>query len=95
MAVLVIFRASGDPADLLLRYERTLAGATALASARPEAHFCVPTESGIMIVDVWNSRAELQQAVIGNEAFQAKWDEAGWPEEAVEIFEVHNSGWPQ
>jgi hypothetical protein len=48
-----------------------------------------------MIVDVWNSRAELQQAVIDNEAFQAKWDEAGWPEETVEIFEVHNSGWPQ
>jgi hypothetical protein len=95
MAVLVIFRASGDPADLLSRYERTLAGATALASARPEAHFCVPTESGIMIVDVWNSRAELQRAVIDNKAFQAKWDEAGWPEEAVEIFEVHNSEWPQ
>jgi hypothetical protein len=48
-----------------------------------------------MIVDVWNSRAELQPAVIGNEAFQAKWDAAGWPEETVEIFEVHNSGWPE
>jgi hypothetical protein len=60
MAVLVIFRASGDPAGLLSRYERTLAGATALASARPKAHFYVPTKSGIMIVDVWNSRAELQ-----------------------------------
>jgi hypothetical protein len=29
-----------------------------------------------------------------NENFQQKWAEAGWPEETVEMFEVHDSGWP-
>jgi hypothetical protein len=47
-----------------------------------------------MIVDVWRSRDEVGRAVINNETFQRKWDEAGWPEETVEVFEVHNSDWP-
>jgi hypothetical protein len=95
MAVLVIFRANGRPEDLLARYDRTLTDATAVAPVRPEAHFCVPTESGIMIVDVWSSRADLQRAITDNEEFQAKWADAGWPEETAEIFEVHSSGWPE
>jgi hypothetical protein len=48
----------------------------------------------MMIVDVWASRADLQRAIIENEDFQAKWRAAGWPEEIVEVFELHNSGWP-
>jgi hypothetical protein len=94
VAVLVIFRAHGDSKDLLDRYDRTLAGATALALARPEAHYCVPTETGIMIVDVWKSRSDLQRAITQNVDFQAKWSAAGWPEETVEVFDLHNSGWP-
>jgi hypothetical protein len=66
MAVLVIFRSQGDSAELLALYDRTLAEATALAPARPEAHYCAPTESGIMIVDVWKSRSEVQRAIIDN-----------------------------
>jgi len=94
VAVLVVFRAEGDPEMLLARYDQTLADAISLAPARPEAHYCVATESGIMLVDVWSSRAELQRAIIENEDFQAKWRAAGWPEETVEVFELHNSGWP-
>jgi biotin carboxylase len=94
VAVLVVFRAEGDPEKLLAQYDQTLADAISLAPARPEAHFCVATDSGIMLVDVWASRAELQRAIIKNEDFQAKWRAAGWPEETVEVFEIHNSGWP-
>jgi hypothetical protein len=78
----------------LSRYDSTIAEATATASLRPEAHFCVPTDEGIMIVDVWGSRADVQRAVIDNEDFQRKWDEAGWPDETIEMFEVHKAGWP-
>jgi biotin carboxylase len=94
VAVLVIFRAAGDPENLLARYDQTLADAISMAPARPEAHYCVATDSGIMLVDVWASRADLHRAIIDNEDFQAKWRVAGWPEETVEVFELHNSGWP-
>ena len=91
LAVLVIFRAKGNSQDLLARYDATLADAIATAPARPEAHFCAPTGEGIMIVDVWSSRAEVQRAIIDNQDFQRKWQDAGWPEET----EVHSSGWPK
>ena len=65
-----------------------------MAPVRPEAHYSVPTSTGIMIMDVWNSRDDVERAVIKNENFQRKWAEAGWPDETVEMFEVHNSGWP-
>jgi hypothetical protein len=95
MAVLVIFRATGTSEDLLSRYDATLADATAMAPVRPEAHFCVPTNDGIMIVDVWSSRADVRRAIIDNDDFQRKWDEAGWPDETIEMFEVYNAGWPE
>jgi biotin carboxylase len=83
-----------NPEELLARYDQTLVDAVSTAPARPEAHYCVATDSGMMIVDVWASRADLQRAVIENEDFQAKWRAAGWPEETFEVFELHNSGWP-
>lgn len=95
MAVLVIFRAKGNSQDLLACYDATLADAIATAPARPEAHFCAPTGDGIMILDVWSSRAEVQRAIIDNEDFQRKWQDADWPEETVEMFEVHSTGWPK
>ena len=94
VAVLVIFRSQGDPGDLLALYDRTVADATALSPVRPEAHYCVPTDSGIMIVDVWASRSDLQRAITENQDFQAKWSAAGLPAETVEVFELHSSGWP-
>jgi hypothetical protein len=94
VAVLVIFRAQGDTDDLLARYDRTLAHATAGAPVRPEAHYCVRAEFGIMIVDVWASLSDVKAAITENEDFQAKWGAAGWPQETVEVFELHNSGWP-
>jgi hypothetical protein len=90
--VLVIFRSQGDPGDLLALYDRTVADATALSPVRPEAHYCVPTDSGIMIVDVWAS--DLQRAITETQDFQAKWSAAGFPAETVEVFELHSSGWP-
>jgi hypothetical protein len=36
MAVLVIFRTNGDPADLLSRYERTLAVPRLVTRSQPE-----------------------------------------------------------
>jgi hypothetical protein len=95
MAVLVIFRAKGNSQDLLARYDATLADAIATAPARPEAHFCASTGDGIMIVDVWSSRAEVQRAIIDNQDFQRKSKDAGWPDETVEMFEVHSTGWPK
>lgn len=78
----------------MARYDETLADAISMAPDRPEAHYCVATESGMMIVDVWASRADLQRAILENEDFQAKWRAVEWPEETVEVFELHNSGWP-
>ena len=77
MAVLMIFRAKGNSQDLLARYDATLADAIAAAPARPEAHFCAPTGDGIMIVDIWSSRAEVQRAITDNEDFQRTWQDAG------------------
>jgi hypothetical protein len=94
VSVLVIFRAKGNTEDLLARYDAAIAEATATAPVRPNAHYCVPTDEGIMIVDVWRTRADVQRAVIDNLDFQRVWDEAGWPDESIEIFEVHNAGWP-
>jgi hypothetical protein len=74
---------------------RELADAIVTAPARPEAHFCASTGDGIMIVDVWSSRAEVQRAIIDNQDFQRKWKDAGWPDETVEMFEVHSTGWPK
>jgi hypothetical protein len=94
VSVLVIFRAKGNTEDLLARYDAAIAEATETAPVRPDAHYCVPTGEGIMIVDVWRTRADVQRAVIDNLDFQRVWDEAGWPDESIEIFEVHNAGWP-
>jgi hypothetical protein len=94
MPVLAIFRAEGDPDDLVARYDRTLAAATATSPTRPEMHVCVRTDSGFMIVDIWRSRDDLLQGVIENEEFQAAWDAADWPKETREVYEIHNQGWP-
>ncbi|MGY1605737.1 MULTISPECIES: hypothetical protein [unclassified Geodermatophilus] len=92
--MLAIFRAEGDPDDLVARYDATLAAATATSEVRPEVHVCARTDSGIMIVDVWASREDVFRCVIENEDFQATWDAAGWPNEAREVYEIHNQGWP-
>jgi hypothetical protein len=94
MAVLVIHRTEGDPQDLLRRYDATMTRAAAQAPVRPEAHFCVPTATGIIIVDVWPSREDLRRGVTENPAFKSVWDEAGWPDESVEIYDVHGRDWP-
>jgi hypothetical protein len=61
----------------------------------PKHIFAPPTGDGIMIADVWSSHAEVQRAIIDNPDFQRKSQDAGWPEETVEMFEVHSSGWPK
>jgi hypothetical protein len=61
----------------------------------PKHIFGAPTGDGIMIVDIWSSPAEVQRAIIDNEDFQRKWQDAGWPEETVEMFDVHSIGWPK
>jgi hypothetical protein len=94
MAVLVIFRTEGDPKDLLQRYDATLPNASAQAPVGPEAHFCGPTATGMLIVDVWGSREDVRRGVTENSAFQAVWQEAGWPDETVEIYDVHGRDWP-
>jgi hypothetical protein len=94
MPALAIFRADGDPDDLLLRYDKTLPTATATSPVRPDIHVCARTDTGIVIVDVWASREDLLRGVVQNDDFQAKWNEAGWPDEAVEVYEIHNQGWP-
>ena len=77
MAVLAMFRTEGDPEDLLQRYDATIGRATAQAPVRPEAHFCVPTATGILIIDVFASREDLRRGVTENSALQAVWREAG------------------
>jgi hypothetical protein len=94
MPVLAIFKAEGDPDDLLARYDRTLSAASAGSPVRPEVHVCARTDSGIVIVDVWASREDLLRGVVDNDEFQARWSDAGWPEEVVDVYEIHNQGWP-
>jgi hypothetical protein len=94
MPVLAIFKAEGDPDDLLARYDRTLSAASASSPVRPEVHVCARTDSGIVIVDVWASREDLLRGVVENDEFQARWNDAGWPEEVVDVYEIHHQGWP-
>jgi hypothetical protein len=94
LAVLVIFRTEGDPPIPSPAPRRDVTRATAQAPVRPEAHFCVPTTTGIMIVDVWRSREDLRRGVTANSAFQAVWQEAGWPNESVEDYDIHGRDWP-
>lgn len=94
MPVLATFEVEGDPDELLRLYDETLPEATAGAQVRPISHFCVVTSSGIMIVDVWASRDDIRQAVTDNAHFQDIWTGAGWPDETVNVYEVHNTGWP-
>ena len=49
---------------MLARYDETLADAISMAPAHPEAHHWVATASGMMIVDLWASRADLERAII-------------------------------
>ena len=58
------------------------------------AYFCVATESGIMLVDGVGLTCGVAASGTENEDFLAKWRAAGWQEETVEVFEIHNSGWP-
>ena len=94
MPVLAIFRAEGDPDDLLARYDKTLPAATACSPVRPEVHVCARTDSGIVMVDVWASHEDLLRGVVQNDEFQARWDAAGWPDEVIDVYEIHNQGWP-
>jgi hypothetical protein len=94
MTVLATFEVEGDPAELLQLYDDTLPEATAGAHSRPIAHYCTVTTSGIMIVDVWASRDDIREAITENAHFQDVWARAGWPDETVHVYEVHNTGWP-
>ncbi len=94
MPVLATFEVEGDPVELLKLYDRTLPEATSGAPVRPSAHYCVRTSSGIMIVDVWASRDDVRKAITENAHFQEIWSRAGWPEETVNVYEIHNSEWP-
>ena len=94
MPVLAIFRAAGDPDDLLARYDMTLPPTTAHSPVRPDVHVCARADSGILIVDVWASREDLLRGVIENDEFQGRWRAAGWPNEVVDVYEIHNQDWP-
>lgn len=95
MPVLATFEVEGDPIELLRLYDTTLPEATAGAPIRPLAHYCTTTNSGIMIVDVWESHNDIRQAVTENAHFQDIWARAGWPDETVRVYQIHNVGWPQ
>ncbi len=94
MPILAIFRVEGDPDDLLARYDQTLPAATANSTVRPEVHICARTDSGVVMIDTWKNQEALRQGVIENEKFQEKCREAGWPDEVVHVYEIHNQGWP-
>lgn len=94
MPILAIFRVEGDPDGLLARYDETLPAATANSTIRPEVHICARTDSGLLIADAWRSRQALRRAVVENDEFQKRWREAGWPDEVVDVYEIHNQGWP-
>jgi hypothetical protein len=46
------------------------------------------------MVNVWASREDLLRAVVQNDEFQVRWNAAGWPDEVIDIYEIHNQGWP-
>jgi len=47
-----------------------------------------------MLVDGVGLTCGVAASGTENEDFLAKWRAAGWQEETVEVFEIHNSGWP-
>ena len=57
MSTLVIFRVAGDSDELTAAYDRTVAG------AHPSrlGHLMARTDDGMVVVEVWSSRADLDQ----------------------------------
>jgi heme-degrading monooxygenase HmoA len=95
-AVLAIFTVDGDPETLLAAYDRAMpaiqAGAAEYGS--PRMHACAATDTGITIVDVWESADAFGRFAEHPEFARARRD-AGLPDPTtVQVWPVHAADWP-
>lgn len=81
-----IWRFSGDPDDLLRRYDAMVAE---IPQSNMELHLCLRGRDGIMLVDTCPTRAVFEDFAHGP-AFRALRERHGLPDpERVEDFPVH------
>jgi hypothetical protein len=95
-AVLAIFTVEGEPQELKAAYDRAMpliqAGADRYGA--PQMHACAATDSGLTIVDVWDS-ADAFARFAEHPDFARARREAGLPDPAtVQVWPVHAAGWP-
>ena len=81
-----IWRFSGDPDDLIRRYEAMVAE---IPAASMRLHLCLRDEDGIVLVDTCPSK-EAFDSFFAGEGFRALRERHGLPEPtSVEDFPVH------
>jgi hypothetical protein len=94
--VMAVFTVEGDSERLLEAYDRALPRFQAAADelGAPRLHVCTPSESGLTIVDVWESGEALER-FSEHPRFGEILREAGLPgPSAVKVSPVHALGWP-
>lgn len=94
--VMAVFTVEGDTERLLEAYDRALPEFQAAADelGSPRLHVCTPSESGLTIVDVWESGEALRR-FSEHPRFDEILRRAGLPgPSAVEVSPVHALGWP-
>ena len=89
MSVMALLTLAGDPERLLGAYRRLMSSKVAREQPLRTVHVCAPTEHGLLIVEVWESRAHLE-AVLEDERFGEILREAGVPKPRHEVHEVEN-----
>ena len=93
MAVTMIARWSGDPADLTARYDQQCAAILRSFDANGIpgliAHTCSVLDDGIVVVDAWETQ-ESFAAFVGSDAFRRSLEDAGMEEPTIALGELHN-----
>jgi hypothetical protein len=81
-----IWKFSGDPDDLLARYDALM---SEVGAGGMQLHVCLRAEDGIVMIDACPSK-EAFEALVASSAFRALRERNGLPEpERIDDFPVH------
>jgi quinol monooxygenase YgiN len=89
MAVLALITMKGDPDDLLDRYDRSAAEVTEVEEDGLILHSIAPTDEGVVMADVWDSRETLEK-YMSHPDFVSMLDRFEFPEPEVTLYDIHN-----
>ncbi len=91
MAVIGIGRISGDPQELLGRYDRVIAQLKQVPPPGAVAHYCVVTPEGLRVANIFEDEESLR-AHYARAEFRQALENAGMSPITPEVYPVHN--WP-